>query len=326
MIAVTGAAGFIGSNLAHRLASTEMPLLLVDHPLSAPKLTNWVGLKDFTFMEHEPFLEALELGRLQVDTIYHLGACSDTTQTDWQFLLRNNVEYSRRLWTWCARTGATLIYASSAATYGDGALGFNDTTHPRDLQPLNPYGRSKNAFDLWATEQVAGGLPAPPRWAGMKFFNVYGPREIHKGRMASMVWHAYRQIVKDGQVALFRSNDPSIADGEQRRDFVFVGDCIDHMLWLAEAHGASDLYNSGSGQARTFLDLVRAVFVALTKEPRIRFIPMPPDLSAQYQNFTCASMHKLHAAGYRTSATSLEDGTATYVTWLIANDNTGGRA
>jgi len=323
MIAVTGAAGFIGSNLAHRLAAAEMPLLLVDHPLIAPKPANWVGLKSFTFMEHVPFLEALEQGHLPVDTIFHLGACSDTTQTDWQFLLSNNVEYSQRLWAWCARTGATLIYASSAATYGDGLLGFDDATHPRDLRPLNPYGRSKNAFDLWAAEQVAGSRPAPPHWAGVKFFNVYGPRELHKGRMASMAWHAYRQIMKTGEVALFRSNDPSIADGEQRRDFVYVGDCIDHMLWLAESRSASDLYNSGSGQARTFLDLVHAVFAALNTEPRIRFIPMPPDLSAQYQNFTCASTHKLHATGYPKSATSLEDGTSLYVSWLIEHDTIG---
>jgi ADP-L-glycero-D-manno-heptose 6-epimerase len=326
MIAVTGAAGFIGSNLAHRLAASETPLLLVDHPLSAPKLTHWVGLKEFTFMEHVPFLESLEQGDIQLDTVYHLGACSNTTQTDWQFLLCNNVEYSRRLWAWCARTGTTLIYASSAATYGDGSLGFDDATLPRDLHPLNLYGRSKNAFDLWATEQVAGGLPAPPRWAGLKFFNVYGARESHKGRMASMVWHAYRQIQKTGEVALFRSNDPAIVDGEQRRDFVYVGDCIDHMVWLAEADAASDLYNSGTGQARTFLDLVHAVFAALNTEPRIRFIPMPPDLSAQYQNFTCASTHKLRAAGYRTPATPLEDGIAAYVTWLIDNDPSGGRA
>ncbi len=326
MIAVTGAAGFIGSNLVHRLAAVETQLLLVDHPLSGPKLAHWVGLKDFTFMEHVPFLEALEEGRLRVETVYHLGACSDTTQTDWQFLLRNNVEYSRRLWSWCARAGTPFIYASSAATYGDGSMGFDDATHPRDLRPLNPYGRSKNAFDLWAAEQVAVGRPAPPRWAGMKFFNVYGPRESHKGRMASMVWHAYRQIQKTGEVALFRSNDAAIGDGEQKRDFVYVGDCIAHMLWLAGTDGASDLYNSGSGQARTFLDLVGAVFVALNTGPRVRFIPMPPDLSAQYQNFTCASTHKLHAAGYRMPATSLEVGIARYVAWLIDHENTGERA
>ena len=175
-------------------------------------------------------------------------------------------------------------------------------------------------------EQVTGGLPVPPRWAGVKFFNVYGPRETHKERMASMVWHAYRQIMKAGDVALFRSNVPSIADGEQRRDFVFVGDCVDHMLWLAEAPCAAGLYNSGSGQARTFADLVRAVFMALKKEPRIRFIPMPPDLSAQYQNFTQASMNKLRSAGYPRPATALEDGVARSVAWLIDNVEKGGSA
>ena len=235
MIAVTGAAGFIGSNLAHRLADDGQDLLLVDDDLSAAKAPNLAGLASFRFLRHDRFVEALEAGRVDPDAIYHLGACSSTTETNWDYLVENNIDYTRRLWTWCARRERPFVYASSAATYGDGSRGFDDRTPPADLEPLNLYGRSKNDFDAWALDEIATGKPRPPRWAGMKFFNVYGPREAHKGRMASMVWHCRRQIQESGRVRLFRSNDPKYADGGQLRDFVHVGDCVGHMLWLAEA-------------------------------------------------------------------------------------------
>lgn len=220
MIVVTGAAGFIGSNLARRLADAGHHLLLVDQALTAGKADNLAGLERFAFIEPEPFLAMLGRDRPRLDAVFHLGACSATTETDWAYLERNNLGYSQAVWEWCAANGCPLVYASSAATYGDGSLGFDDRTPPERLVPLNLYGKSKNDFDNWALAQVRDGRAAPPGWAGMKFFNVYGPREAHKGGMASVVWQAHRQIRETGEVRLFRSNAPSVEDGGQRRDFV----------------------------------------------------------------------------------------------------------
>ena len=319
MIAVTGAAGFIGSNLAHRLAGEGLELLLVDHPLTPEKAENGVGLEAFRFLDHEQFLAALGTEITRLDGVFHLGACSSTTETDWAYLARNNVGYTRRLWEWCAAAGCPFLYASSAATYGDGAEGFDDRTPPTELKPLNLYAKSKNDFDIWALAVVAAGRPAPPAWAGVKFFNVYGPRERHKGKMASVVRQAHRQIRETGEVRLFRSTDPAYPDGGQVRDFVFVGDCVDHLLWLWKNRPAGGLYNSGTGTPRTFLDLTRAVFAALDREPVIRFTDMPAELAGRYQNYTRAEMSKLRAAGYTRPPSSLEDGAALTVAWLEAN-------
>ena len=316
MIAVTGAAGFIGSNLAHRLAAEGHPLLLVDHELTPAKAANFVGLPRFAYSRHDHFLDDLAAGRVEPDAVFHLGACSSTTEANWDYLFRNNVEYTRRLWEWCTAKKKPLLYASSAATYGDGALGFDDTTAPRALRPLNLYGKSKNAFDVWAVAEAASGQPTPPKWAGLKFFNVYGPRESHKGRMASVVYHTHRQVKASGEMKLFRSTDPHIEDGCQRRDFVFVGDCVNHLLWLWQNESASGLYNSGSGAARTFLDLARGVFAALDLAPAISFTDMPRDLAGKYQNFTRAETAKLQAAGCTIPATALEDGVRETVRWL----------
>ena len=320
MIAVTGAAGFIGSNLAMRLAAEGHSLTLVDHDLTPAKAANLVGLECFRFLRHDHFLARLASGAVRPDAIFHLGACSSTTETDWNYLRENNVEYTRKLWDWCAEHDRPFVYASSAATYGDGTLGFDDCMAPTALRPMNLYGKSKNDFDAWALAEVAAGAAAPPRWAGMKFFNVYGPRETHKGRMASMVWHAARQIQATGEVRLFRSTHPDYADGGQERDFVYVGDCVEHMLWLGRNPHGNGLYNSGTGVARTFADLVTAVFTALGREPVIRFTDMPADLAPQYQNHTRAELGRVRATGYAAPPVSLEAGVAEYVRWMTAAD------
>ena len=308
MIAITGATGFIGSNLAHRLARDGLDLLLVDRDASPERLANLAGVPVGAVVGPDAFVQQLESHCVAPDAIFHLGACSSTTETDWAFLAENNIRYSQRLWSWCAAHERPFIYASSAATYGDGSRGFDDRTPPALLQPLNLYGKSKNDFDAWVLDEVEAGRPTPPRWAGLKFFNVYGPREQHKGRMASVLWHARRQILETGEMRLFRSNDPAIADGEQRRDFVFVEDCIDHMLWLWRNTTPGGIYNSGTGAARTFIDLTHAVFSALGREPQIAFIDIPPDVAGQYQNYTQADMRRLRVAGYCQPPTALEIG------------------
>jgi len=322
MIAITGAAGFIGSNLAHRLAGQGRELLLVDHPLTAAKAANWIGLARFRFLDHIRFLEALTSEIRELQAIFHLGACSSTTETDWGYLQRNNIGYSQSLWEWCAAKRCPFLYASSAATYGDGARGFDDRTPPSGLLPLNLYGKSKNDFDTWILAEVAANRPAPPRWAGLKFFNVYGPREVHKGRMASVVYQAWRQIRETGCVRLFKSTVPEFVDGGQRRDFVFVDDCVDHLLWLWRNAAPSGLYNSGTGEPRSFLDLANAVFAALGRTPDIRFIDMSADLAGRYQSFTQAAMDKLRGAGYAVPPTPLEAGVKATVEWLIGHSST----
>lgn len=316
MIAVTGAAGFIGSNLAHRLAAEGHDLALADHPLTPAKFGNLAGLPRFRFFQHDAFLAELEADRLRPDAVFHLGACSTTTETDWDYLRRNNVEYSQRLWAWCARRGRPYVYASSAATYGDGTRGFDDHTPPADLTPLNLYGKSKNDFDAWVLAEVAANRPVPPRWAGLKFFNVFGPRETHKGRMASVAWQTHQQILRTGGMKLFRATDPAFPDGGQRRDFVYVGDCVEHMLWLWQNRHPGGLFNSGTGTPRSFLDLATAVFAALGREPKISFIDMPADLARQYQNYTKAELGKLRGVGCDTPATTLEDAVQSYTSWL----------
>ncbi|VTS08366.1 ADP-glyceromanno-heptose 6-epimerase [Tuwongella immobilis] len=316
MIAITGAAGFIGSRLAQHLARQHYPLLLVDCDLPANKLVNLMGIAPLRFLDHQSFLNQLESGSIVPEAIFHLGACSSTTETNWDYLLQNNVVYSQRLWTWAARARRPFIYASSAATYGDGSAGFSDRTPPEHLRPMNLYGKSKNDFDIWALNEARNGRLTPSTWAGMKFFNVYGPGEAHKGTMCSVVLKAYRQILSQGEVTLFRSNDVRIPDGGQLRDFVFVDDCIAHMLWLWQRRGPNGIYNSGTGQARSFFDLARGVYSAMNLPPRIRFIDMPESLSAHYQNYTQAEMGKLREVGCKLPSTSLEEGIRRYVAEL----------
>lgn len=311
MIAITGAAGFIGSCVATELYQLgQHDLLLVDDFGRDDKLPNLAALKQQNRMERFEFLDWLEANAHKLDFIIHLGARTDTTEFNTAIFDKLNLEYSKAIWQACAANSIPLIYASSAATYGLGEHGFNDdhATIPA-LKPLNPYGQSKQDFDVWALAQTE----QPPFWAGLKFFNVYGPNEYHKGRMASVVFHAYNQIKQTGQMTLFRSHNPAYKDGEQLRDFIYVMDVVKVIVWLMERQPASAIYNLGTGQARTFIDLTKATFVAMGLALVINFRDTPEDIRDKYQYFTEANMDKLRAAGYSAPFTSLEDGVGEYV-------------
>lgn len=301
---ITGAAGFIGAHLAHQLHAEGASLLLADFVPDPVKARHLEGLANHPFADASTmFAAGAELPDLgghgaNLSAVWHLGANSDTTTRDWDHLLHVNIGASQQLWRWCAANGVPFYYASSAATYGDGAMGFSDRTPPEQLTPLNLYGRSKNDFDAWVLGQVAAGAPQPPHWAGFKFFNVYGAREGHKGRMASIIWKAERDIAALDRVQLFASNHPDFADGEQRRDFVYVGDVVDEMRWVAEHRPPATVYNAGTGVASTFREMIEAYFAARGEVPRIEFVPMPESLVNQYQNFTQADMSTIRSAGY----------------------------
>lgn len=317
-IVVTGAAGFIGSQLLEGFV-TRYPmaeLMAVDHPLTEDKRKNLTTVPGVAFLDHSTFLGALESGTLSPELILHMGACSSTTEQDWAYLADNNLRYSQRLWLWCARNGRRLIYASSAATYGDGTRGFDDESPLAGLQPLNLYGRSKHEFDLWVEQQVKEGRPQPVQSVGLKFFNVFGPGEAHKGRMASMVFHGYHQIRNEGVVRLFRSHRPDYTDGGQLRDFIYVRDLVRVMEELAARPAISGLFNLGTGQAHSFRELMEALFAALSLPPRIEYVPMPEDLQGRYQYFTEATMRKLARAGVPYVPTPLAAAVADYAQWL----------
>ncbi|RMH14477.1 MAG: ADP-glyceromanno-heptose 6-epimerase, partial [Gemmatimonadetes bacterium] len=260
----------------------------------------------------------------EVEAIVHMGAVSSTTETDADLIAATNVRLPLALWEWCAREGVRFIYASSAATYGDGSQGFDDDPDPGSLarlRPLNPYGWSKQLFDRMVARRVAEGRPAPPQWAGLKFFNVYGPNEYHKGSMRSVALQAFEQIRERGAVTLFRSHHPDYVDGGQLRDFVWVGDCVEVVAWLLGHPGVSGLFNVGTGRARSFLDLAHAVFAALGREPRIEWVDTPAEIRERYQYFTEARMERLRAAGYDAPFTGLEEGVVAYVRDYLATDD-----
>ncbi|HUX84571.1 MAG TPA: ADP-glyceromanno-heptose 6-epimerase [Chitinophagaceae bacterium] len=312
-IVITGAAGFIGSCLTGFLGRKGMDrLILVDDFSRADKSPNLEGKAAISRVDRERFFRWLEQENPRVDAFFHLGARTDTTDPDFGIFERLNLEYSRKVWQWCAAHQVPLVYASSAATYGNGDAGYEDREEdlPK-LHPLNPYGSSKHQFDLWAVSQTRS--QAPPFWAGLKFFNVYGPNEYHKGRMASVVFHAHRQIHETGKVRLFRSHLPAYRDGEQLRDFIYVEDVLETCFWLMDTRPTSGIYNLGTGKARTFNDLASAVFSALHAEPRISYMDMPADIRDNYQYFTEAKMEKLQEAGYHNAFTSLEQGVEQYV-------------
>lgn len=313
---VTGAAGFIGRNLVAELnARGEDQLLLVDELGHTEKWKNLLGLRFEDLWSPAQFRAALQADQLPVPShsVIHLGANSATTETDADHLLDNNTRFTRELCEWSLRNGPRFVYASSAATYGDGAQGYSDADSATPAyRPLNMYGYSKHLFDLWALKH---GLLQ--QIAGLKYFNVYGPFEAHKGEMRSVVHKATEQILREGRVQLFRSHRPDYEDGQQLRDFVFVRDAVAVTLWLSEPGAPSGLYNCGTGTARSWLDLTRAVFAALKREPRIEFVDMPLHLREKYQYYTCAEMTKLQQAGYKAPFTPLEEGVAQTVASLL---------
>lgn len=309
-IVVTGAAGFIGSCLVGFLNEKGYNnLILVDDFSRADKVPNLAGKLFSVKTERTVFFDWLNDQQPKIDFVFHIGARTDTTEFDYAVHQRLNVIYSQKIWQYCTEHSIPLVYASSAATYGAGELGYTDDHQlPFKLQPLNPYGVSKNEFDKWALQQSS----SPPFWAGLKFFNVYGPNEYHKGRMASVIWHSFNQIKKDGLVKLFKSHRPDFKDGQQLRDFVYVKDLLQVCYWLMENKPAPGIYNLGTGKARSFEDLVKAVFAGLDRTASISFIDMPEDIRDKYQYFTEANIQKLRAAGYTQPFHSLEEGVDDY--------------
>ncbi|HTC00962.1 MAG TPA: ADP-glyceromanno-heptose 6-epimerase [Ferruginibacter sp.] len=311
-IIVTGAAGFIGSCLVSFLNEQGYEnLILVDEFDREDRTLNLLHKKFIVQVERENFFEWYPKENIKADFVFHLGARTDTTEFDYSIHQHLNVDYSEKMWKLCTENNIPLVYASSAATYGDGAFGYSDEDDSliEKLQPLNPYGVSKNEFDKWALKQTAH----PPFWAGLKFFNVYGPNEYHKARMASVIFHSFNQIKQNGKVKLFRSHKEGFKDGEQLRDFIYVKDVVNVCNWLMQNKPASAIYNLGTGTARPFNDLVKSTFAGLGLEPNIEFIDMPLDIRDKYQYFTEASMDKLKAAGYTDSFYSLEEGVEDYV-------------
>jgi ADP-L-glycero-D-manno-heptose 6-epimerase len=311
MIIITGAAGFIGSCLCAYLNEQGYnDIILVDDFSHPEKASNLLGKQFSQQIHRDNLFQFIDENQRFIQFVFHLGARTDTTEFDTEIFDRLNVNYSKNVWEKCVQYGLPLVYASSAATYGLGELGYNDSHEiVDDLKPLNPYGISKNDFDSWALKQEE----APYFWAGLKFFNVYGPNEYHKGRMASVIFHAFNQISKTGKMNLFRSHNPEFTDGGQMRDFVYVKDLVQVCEFLMHHRKDSGLYNLGTGKARTFKDLVSATFSAMRQEENIGFIDTPLDIRDKYQYFTEANMQKLHSIGYSKPFYELEAGVADYV-------------
>ena len=314
MIIVTGAAGFIGSALLGHLQQLGYGELVAVDDFSHPEKTpNLAGKSLFQRIERSVFLSWLPQHASKVQFIFHIGARTKTNEFDEQVLQSLNVDYSQAIWNVCVEHSIPMIYASSAATYGDGSQGFSDAPDSLNaLQPLNPYGNSKHRFDLWVMEQVLSGN-TPPFWSGFKFFNVFGPNEYHKDRMASVVYHAFNQIQSAGCVSLFRSHRKDYEDGTQERDFIYVKDVLSVLIHFFVTRKNNGLYNLGTGECRTFLDLATAVFSAMDKPVNVQFVDMPLDIRNRYQYHTQANMQRLIAAGFKQPFTPLEVAVADYV-------------
>jgi len=315
MILITGGAGFIGSNLHAALYADGQDVAVADWLGQGEK---WRNLREHpplqivspdalpAFLESAPALQA----------VVHLGAVSETTATDGDLTWHRNVTLSQMLWRWCAARAVRFIYASSAATYGDGSAGFDDefsTAALRRLRPLNLYGWSKHAYDLWVAAQIESGAPAPPAWAGVKFFNVYGPNEYHKGGMISVVKVKQDEVAAGSPARLFRSTEPGLADGAQARDFIWIGDVVAALRFMLAAPALGGLFNLGTGEARSYADLAKAVCAANGVAERIEYVDMPENLRGKYQSFTQAMIARLRAAGFNRDFTPLEDGVGTYI-------------
>lgn len=319
MIIVTGAAGFIGSCMTQKLnESGHSDLILVDDFTQLHKKNNWCNKQFADKIQRDEFFRWASQNAKHIDLIIHLGARTDTTEMNYQVFEELNVSYTQQMWSLAAQYGIPLLYASSAATYGDGKFGYNDDVESiYKIVPLNPYGKSKNEIDKWILKQQA----APPFWAGFKFFNVFGPNEYHKGRMASVIFHAFNQISETGKVQLFRSHRSDYRDGEQLRDFVYVKDVVNVLYWVSQNMKQSGIFNLGTGFARTFTSLVNATFSALQLQTQIDFIDIPLDIRDKYQYYTQANIQKLRKIGYKKSFYSLENGVTDYVSrYLIKKD------
>lgn len=311
MIIVTGAAGFIGSCLISRLNKENFnAIIAVDKFDNPEKKRNLNGKRILHKIERDDFFAWLDSNNSEVEFIFHVGARTDTAEFDKELLWQLNTDFTKKLWKKCINYQMPLVYASSAATYGLGELGYDDNEETiKDLRPLNPYGESKNEFDKWALGQEE----APFFWAGLKFFNVYGPNEYHKSRMASVVMHSFNQIQKTRGMKLFGSHNPNFKDGEQMRDFIYIKDLLEACMFLMHHRKNSGIYNLGSGKARSFLDLTRAVFKALNISENISFIDTPSDIRDNYQYFTEANMDKLRSIGFDHKFHTLEEGVDDYV-------------
>lgn len=313
---ITGGTGFIGSAICWRLNNLGAhDILLVDTDMDGLKKKNVEALDYADFIDKDSFIKQIQKGSIsyKVDSIYHMGACSSTTEQNMDFLIENNVEYSKQLGQWCLKNNAKYIYASSAATYGDGSLSFDDDPEliPK-LNPLNKYGLSKQMFDKWVVENNYNS-----KFVGLKYFNVFGPNEAHKGDMRSMVNKAYSQILQTGKLKLFKSLKPEYKDGEQKRDFIYIKDAVEMTLFFDPFNEAgkneTGIYNIGSGKASTWLEAASAVFRSIGKEPNIEFIDMPDNIKNQYQYYSKANIEKLRSAGYENDCMKLEDSIADYV-------------
>jgi ADP-L-glycero-D-manno-heptose 6-epimerase len=324
MILVTGGTGFIGSNLVGALAERGESVSICDTLGTGDKWRNIARHEIDEIVDPSALEEFLTRRRADIDFIYHMGAISATTETDVDLIADSNLRLSQTLWRWCSERRVPLIYASSAATYGDGAHGFADEDSVEalaSLRPLNAYGWSKHAFDRWVARQIAEGKGVPPHWAGLKFFNVYGPNEHHKGDMMSVVTKSYPGAVAGDSVTLFRSHHPDYEDGGQMRDFVYVRDCVDLMLWMRDSPPATGLYNVGSGRAQTWLALMSALYSAVDQPLEIEWVDTPIEIRDRYQYFTQADMLKLRDAGYDKAFMSVEEGVADYVERYLSAEN-----